>query len=88
MKLYRLFDTTMNYHVKWISLHEYKHKYYKGQYHESVSKLRYADVSLTTVHWERCFALSERICTSPLVTLQNSREYRAVTTFQFSAVAL
>ena len=39
-------------------------KVLKEQYHESVSKLRYADVSLTTVCWERCFALSERFVTS------------------------
>ena len=39
----------------------------KGQYHELVSNVRYTVVSLTTVHRERCFALSEGFETPPLV---------------------
>ena len=54
----------------------------KGWYHESVSKLRYADVSLTTVRRERCFAISERNTTSPLVTSRISREGKDVTTYR------
>ena len=59
----------------------------KGRYHECVTNIRYAVVSLTTVHWERCFALSERFETSALVTSRMWREGRAVTTYQFSASA-
>ena len=59
----------------------------KGGYHESVTNLMYAVISLTTVHPERCFALSERFATSPLVTSRISRECRAVTTYPFSAVS-
>ena len=53
----------------------------KEQYHESVSKLTYADVSLTTGRQEWCFAISEHVATSPLVTSRNLREGRGVTTY-------
>ena len=32
----------------------------KGRYHESVTNLTYAVISLTTVRQERCYAISER----------------------------
>ena len=40
----------------------------KERYHESVSNVKYAVVSLTTVHREQPFTLSEHFGTSPLVT--------------------
>ena len=57
-------------------------KHLKGRYHESITNVRYAVVSLTTVRQEWCFALSERICTSSLVTSRISREGRGVTTYR------
>ena len=51
----------------------------KGGYHESVTNLTYAVVSLTTVRREGSFALSERFVTLPLVTSRISREGRGVT---------
>ena len=53
-----------------------------GADRESVSKLRYVDVSLTTAHREGCFAHSERIRTFPSVTSRNSREGTGVTAYQ------
>ena len=55
----------------------------KGGYHECVSNVKYAVVSLTTLQREQCFVLSERNPTSPLVTSRISRECRTVTTYQF-----
>ena len=54
----------------------------KEQSHEAVVNLRYADVNLTTVRRERCFALSERFETSALVTSRIWREGSGVTTIK------
>ena len=59
----------------------------KGGYHEQVTSLTYSAVTLTTVHRERSVAISERFVTPPLVTSQISREFWAVTTYQFSALS-
>ena len=55
--------------------------YLKGGYHQCVSNVKYAVVSLTTLQREQCFAISERFVTSPLVTSQISREGKDVTTY-------
>ena len=39
-----------------MKLYRIMHKNLKGEYHQSVSNVRYADVSLTTVRREWCFA--------------------------------
>ena len=54
----------------------------KGGYHECVSNVRYAVVSLTTVQRDWCFAISERNTTSPLVMSRISREGKDVTTYR------
>ena len=56
---------------------------HKGQYHEYVTNIRYAVVSLTTVRRERCFSLSERFVMFPLVTSRIWRERWGVTTGPF-----
>ena len=59
----------------------------KGVYHEHVTNLRYAAVSLTMVCRERYLVPSERLGTFPLVTSRIWRDGRAVTTYQFSALS-
>ena len=62
------------------------HKILKGGggYHELVTNVIYAAVSLTTVRRVRYLLLSERLGTFPLVTSRIWREGRAVTTYPSS----
>ena len=54
-----------------------------GPYHEWVTNIKYAIVSLTMMRREWCFPLSERFGTSSLDTSRIRRERWAVTTHQF-----
>ena len=54
----------------------------KGGYHQCVSNVKYAVVSLTTLQREQCFAISECFVTSPLVTSRISREGKDVTIYR------